>query len=142
MLFTWCPPGRTVIGQKNLKNLIKLGVDHIDYTINPNVEARFMLKTFERFGSTAIPMHLALFNIPLKIACRFKIPLVIWGENSAFEYGNKKDADNGFKLDKNWIRTYGVTHGTSARDWVGSNLSTKELSAISVQMMMNLKTRE
>src|SRR5215510_12625154 len=77
---TWKTPARTAIGQRNLDNLVRLVVDHIDFQINPRVEARFMLKAFERFGSTAIPMHLALFNIPLTIATRYEIPLVIWGE--------------------------------------------------------------
>ena len=126
---TWRPPGRTGVGQRNLDNLVRLGVDHIDYSINPNVEARFMLKTFERFGSTAIPMHLALFNIPLTIACRFRIPLVVWGENSAFEYGNKSEADLGFKLDENWLKTYGVTHGTTAANWIDQELSKQDLAA-------------
>ena len=71
---TWKSPARTGIGRRNLNNLVSLGVDHIDYQINPKVEARFMLKAFERFGSTAIPMHMALFNIPLSIAVRFQIP--------------------------------------------------------------------
>ena len=84
---TWRTPARTAIGQQNLDNLISLGVDHIDYRINPKVEARFMVKAYERHGSTAIPMHMALYNIPLTIAARFHIPLVVWGENSAFEYG-------------------------------------------------------
>jgi len=125
---TWRPPGRTPIGQRNLNNLIQLGVDHIDYSINPDVEARFMLKAFEQLGSTAIPMHLALFNIPLTIACRFRIPLVIWGENSAFEYGNKREADTGFTLDNDWMRTYGVTHGTKAIDWVGDSFTRADLT--------------
>ena len=126
---TWKTPARTAIGQQNLDNLISLGVDHIDYQVNPKVESRFMLKAFERFGSTAIPMHLALFNIPLKMAASFQIPLVVWGENSAFEYGSADEAHTGFKLDKVWYRTYGVTHGTTAEDWVGPDLTTKELSA-------------
>lgn len=61
---TWKTPARTEIGRRNLENLVALGVDHIDWQINPKVEARFMLKAFEKFGSTAIPMHLALFAIP------------------------------------------------------------------------------
>ena len=126
---TWKTPGRTEIGTKNLSNLISLGVDHIDYQINPKIESRFMLKTFKKLGSTAIPMHLALFNIPLRIASRFKIPLVVWGENSAFEYGSKKKNDTGFKLDNNWIKTYGVTHGTSANDWIDKELDKKSLTA-------------
>jgi hypothetical protein len=97
---TWKTPARTAIGQQNLDNLIALGVDHIDYQINPQVEGRFMVKAFERFGSTAIPMHMALFNIPLNLAVRLQIPLVVWGENSAFEYGSQDEALMGFKLDR------------------------------------------
>lgn len=125
---TWKTPARTAIGQCNLDNLVGLGVDHLDYQINPRVESRFMLKALERFGSTAIPMHLALFNIPLTVATRFKIPLVVWGENSAFEYGSADETHTGFRLDRTWYRTYGVTHGTTAVDWVGDGLTAKELS--------------
>ena len=126
---TWKTPGRTEIGQRNLDNLVALGVDHIDYQISPAVEARFMVKAFERFGSTAIPMHLALFNIPLTLAVRFRIPLVVWGENSAFEYGAADEAHTGFRLDDGWLRAYGVTHGTTAGDWVDDALSEKDLTA-------------
>jgi N-acetyl sugar amidotransferase len=126
---TWKTPGRTPIGQRNLDNLVSLGVDHIDYQVNPKVEARFMLKAFERLGSTAIPMHLALFSIPLAIAVRFGIPLVVWGENSAFEYGSPDEAATGFRLDGTWLERHGVTHGTSAADWVGDDLSAKDLAA-------------
>ncbi len=126
---TWKTPARTAIGQRNLDNLVALGVDHIDWQINPKVEARFMLKAFERFGSTAIPMHLAIFSIPLRIAVDFKIPLIVWGENSAIEYGNAEAALKGHKLDRNWLAAYGVTHGTSATDWVDAELSAKDLAA-------------
>jgi N-acetyl sugar amidotransferase len=126
---TWKTPARTAIGRANLENLVALGVDHIDWQINPKVEARFMVKSFERFGSTAIPMHMALFNIPLTIATRLAIPLVVWGENSAFEYGAADDAHTGFALDAAWLQTYGVTHGTSAQDWIDDDLSAKDLTA-------------
>ncbi|WP_179188291.1 N-acetyl sugar amidotransferase [Kiloniella majae] len=125
---TWKTPVRTEIGQQNLDNLVALGIDHIDYQINPKIEAEFMLKTYEKLGSTGIPMHLALFNIPLTLAVRFQIPLVIWGENSAFEYGTQNEALTGFKLDREWLKNYGVTHGTTAQDWVDSDLSEKELT--------------
>lgn len=125
---TWRPPGRTALGEANLRNLVSLGVDHIDYSINPDVERRFGLRAFERLGSTAVPMHMALFAIPLLLASRLDIPLVVWGENSAFEYGHADEAHTGFRLDAAWLRTYGVTHGTTAEDWVGDGLSRKELT--------------
>lgn len=125
---TWKTPARTEIGAKNLSNLVSLGVDHLDYQINPRVEKKFMFKALGRYGSTAIPMHLALFNIPLKIAAKFEIPLVVWGENSAFEYGSAADASKGFNLDGNWLKIYGVTHGTTAKDWVCNELTERELT--------------
>jgi hypothetical protein len=74
-------------------------------------------------------MHMALFAIPLRIAARFDIPLVVWGENSAFEYGGPAEAREGFRLDDRWLRTYGVTHGTTARDWVSPRLPAHQLTA-------------
>lgn len=125
---TWKTPARTTIGERNLRNLIHLGVDHIDYQVSPKVERKFMLRALERFGTSAIPMHMALFNIPLKIAIRFDIPLVVWGENSAFEYSGTGEESRGFRLDGQWLKKYGVTHGTTARDWVSADLSEKELT--------------
>lgn len=126
---TWRSPGRTKLGQRNLDNLIRLGLDHVDYSINPDVERYFMLKTFEVAGSTAIPMHLAIFSIPLKVAVALDIPLIVWGENSATEYGGRDEDTRSEILNSDWVRRYGVTQGTTAADWVDRELSLKELSA-------------
>ena len=125
---TWKTPARTAVGQRNLDNLVRLGVDHVDYQVNPKVESLFMLRAYERFGSTAIPMHMALFSIPLSIAVRFGIPVVVWGENSAFEYGGTDEERTGFRLDAKWLRKFGVTHGTTAADWVSAELPARALT--------------
>ncbi|OVE76897.1 N-acetyl sugar amidotransferase [bacterium F11] len=125
---TWKTPARTKLGYLNLENLIQLGVDHIDYQINPKVERKFMFQALQKYGSTAIPMHMALFNIPLKIALKYEIPLVVWGENTAFEYGGKEEEQTGFKLDSKWLGKFGVTHGTTAEDWISDSLTQKELT--------------
>lgn len=121
---TWKTPARTEIGAANLANLIELGVDHIDYQVSPAVERIFMLEAFRRFGDPGIPMHMALFNIPLSIAARFRIPLVVWGEDSAVEYSG---ARGGTPMDEAWLRRYGVTHGTTADDWVSEDLTALDL---------------
>jgi N-acetyl sugar amidotransferase len=125
---SWRPPARTEIGRRNLDNLIRLGVDHVDFSINPSVEARFLRASLERFGSTAIPMHLGLFNIPLTLAVLYRIPLVVWGENSAVEYGAGAEPGHGHRLDEAWLKRYGVTHGTTAEDWVSAELSRRDLT--------------
>lgn len=125
---TWKTPGRTELGQYNLARLVELGVDHIDFQINPHVERTFMLRTLERSGSTAIPMHMAIFAIPLTIAVRFHVPLIVWGENSADVYGTSDQSLRGHELTKEWLRVFGVTGGTTAEDWVDSELTRQRLT--------------
>lgn len=126
---TWKTPARNALGQKNLDNLIRLGVDHIDFTMNPAVEKIFTIEAFRKAGSVAIPMHMALFAIPLQTAVNYKIPLVLWGENSGMEYGGTDESVLGFQMTHAWLRKYGVTQGTTAQDWVSEKLNSKDLSA-------------
>jgi N-acetyl sugar amidotransferase len=125
---TWKSPARNQIGQMNLDNLVRLGVDHIDYQISPSIEKKFMYLALKKYGSTAIPMHMAIHSIPLMIASNFNIPLIVWGENSAFEYGSENEQFEGTLLDSKWREKFGVTHGTSAMDWVNEELSLKDLT--------------
>lgn len=124
---TWKTPARNKIGAENLQNLIKLGVDHIDFSINPSVEKIFTLKAFKKMGSPVIPMHMALHAIPLQLATKFKIPLILWGENSADEYGGENNL-KGLKLNREWLLKYGVTNGTCHSDWIDNELTEKDLA--------------
>ncbi len=125
---TWRTPGRNALGESNLRNLINLGVNHVDFSIDPQVERKFTVKAFERLGSPVIPMHMALHAIPLQFAVNFGIPLIIWGENSAYEYGGDDESLKGVRLTHAWLKKYGVTNSTSAQDWVDHELSAQDLT--------------
>jgi N-acetyl sugar amidotransferase len=126
---TWKSPARNRLGEANLQNLIRLGVDHIDFTINPKVEKKFTWKAFQQFGSAALPMHMALHAIPLRLAVNYRIPMILWGENSAYEYGGDEDKNlKGTQLTPEWFQRYGVTHGTRAEDWAAAGLTVEELT--------------
>jgi len=125
---TWKSPARSELGEKNLANLVSLGVDHIDFTVNPDVERQFIKEAFVRLGSPAIPMHMAIHSLALKTALRYSVPLVIYGENSADEYGNVSDPARGWQLTNDWLSRYGVTQGTTVNDWIGEKLSRRDLS--------------
>lgn len=129
---TWRPPGRTILGQENLDNLISLGVDHIDFTINPKVEKHLTLRAFREYGASAIPMHLAIFSVPIRLAKQMKIPLIVYGENSASEYGGQESDTNQSDLDEDWVKIYGVTQGTTSKNWADKFVTLKDLVAYSV----------
>lgn len=124
---TWRTPARNALGQKNLDNLISLGTDHLDVSINPKVERAFTLKSFEKYGSPVVPMHMAIHAIPMNVALEKNIPMILWGENSATEYGGD-EAYKGTEITRAWLEKYGVTFGTTAEDWVDQDLSIEELS--------------
>jgi len=128
---TWKTPSRTNIGQKNLDNLIALGVDHIDYQINPKVEKKLLYRALVDYGAIGIPMHFGIYPMQLKLALNFNIPLIVWGENSGMEYGGGSDETNGFKLTSKWLEKFGVTHGTNTEDWVSNEVSEQDLIAYS-----------
>ena len=125
---TWRSPARTGLGQRNLDNLVRLGVDHIDYSVSPEVERKFTCQTLVRTGSTAVPMHMALYSIPLRVACHFRVPLVVWGESPHMEYGGTRGDRAYNRLDRGWFQRHGILQGTSAADWVGrGGLTRKDL---------------
>ena len=118
---TWRTPGRTEVGRRNLDRMVaRLGIDHVDWTIDPEVERRFMVAAYERKGATAIPMHMALFAIPIRLAVQFRVPLVVWGENPQLEFGGNERDRLATDLDLDWIARHGVTNQTSREDWIGA----------------------
>lgn len=128
---TWRTPGRTEVGQRNLENLVRnVGVDHVDYTIDPDVERCFMRAAYERKGATAIPMHMALFAIPIRLAVALDIPLIVWGENPQLEFGGDRETRLATHLDREWLCRFSVTNATDADDWVGAEgLTASDLAA-------------
>ena len=142
LAITYKSPGRNIYGDYNLKGLINLGVDHIDYTINQKVESYFMLKTFKEKGSTAIPMHLSIFNLPIILAKKLNIPLIVYGENPASEYGfgEKKFKKNINKVDKIWIKKYASLNNTDSNYWKDSFLENKKMFSYDLKIFpKNLK---
>lgn len=126
---TYVYPGRTRHGEDNLRNLIGLGVDHVELRVNPLVEKRFTERAFRRKGISGLVNHMGVFAFPINIAARYGIPLVIYGENSAFEYGTEDESLIGAKLDKRWLKSFGVTDNTTALDWVDEDLTERDLAA-------------
>lgn len=127
LCITWKTASRNILGRKNLDNLINMGVDHIDFTVNPKVERYFTKKCFLKTGIPLTPMHLAIYNLPIRIARDFRIPIILYGENSAVEYGGSSKF-HGSDLSPDWIRRFGVNAGTIAEDWIDDQLSYQDLT--------------
>lgn len=78
----------TKVGEHNLKNNSEaFGCDLITYNLNPVTLRKMIRLALEYYGSPTWTIDLAIYSVPLKIARSLNIPLIVYGENIAYEYG-------------------------------------------------------
>ena len=102
LVINFHPHDQTEIGRKNLENLKQLGVDCIEFSANPDVYFKLAKFGLLELGDFQWPEHIGIFTVPVKIAVKFNIPLIIWGENPQLEYGQPTNIDADTILDREW----------------------------------------
>jgi len=104
---TWPPIKYTDIGWKNFRNWIDVGgFDNISFNYNGRNHALLTRLAIENLLHPFQPFILGQKNLAPKIALKYGVPLIFYGENEA-EYGNPL-ADNHTSLrDKSY---YSMTH--------------------------------
>lgn len=107
------------IGKRNIENIKRLGVDHVQFSPNPNVRRVLNKIGLEQVGDIAWPEHVGIFTIPVRAAVQYHIPLIIWGENSQNEYGGPASAAENNVLDRRWLEEFGGLLGLRVTDLVG-----------------------
>jgi N-acetyl sugar amidotransferase len=107
------------LGRKNILNLQKLGVDHIQVTPNPVVRKKLNRIGLRMVGDISWPEHVGIFTIPIRVATQYGIKLIIWGENSQHEYGGPASAAENSFLDRRWLEEFGGLLGMRVSDLIG-----------------------
>ena len=120
----------TELGQRNIDNISKMGIDLIYFKKNYNVYKKMVVESFKRVGDEMWPNHIGIFTVPVIFAVKFNIPLIIWGENPQQEYGgpNLESVKNNI-LNRKWLEEFGGLLGNRIQDMIGVNgITEKELS--------------
>ena len=107
------------LGRRNIENLKGLGVDMVEYTLNPVIRRRMNKLCLEQVGDVSWPEHVAIFTVPIRVAVQFGIQLVVWGENSQNEYGGPAANQESKVLDRRWLEEFGGLLGLRVSDLVG-----------------------
>ena len=120
----------TELGQKNLDNLTKMGMDVIHFKKNNDVYKKMVVESFKRVGDEMWPNHIGIFTIPVMIAVKFNIPLIIWGENPQQEYGGPSlETVKNRILNRRWLEEFGGLLGNRIQDMIGvDGITEKELT--------------
>ena len=85
----------TETGRYNLKNILeKTNVDHIEFTPKRGLVNSLARESLLKIGDACWHCHTGVEAFPLNIACKFKIPLLIYGESVAENTGKATYMDN------------------------------------------------
>lgn len=104
------------VGRRNIENIKSLGVDHVGFSPNPVVRAKLNRIGLEQVGDISWPEHVGIFTIPVRAAVAYRVPLIVWGENSQNEYGGPAAAAGSPVLDRRWLEEFGGLLGLRVSD--------------------------
>ncbi len=107
------------IGRKNIENIKTLGVDYIEFATNKVVRAKLNRIGLTQVGDISWPEHCSIFTIPVRAAVQYKVPLIVWGENSQNEYGGPASAAENNVLTRRWLEEFGGLLGLRVSDLIG-----------------------
>tara|TARA_B110000238_G_C16127237_1_gene439772 strand:- start:431 stop:1564 length:1134 start_codon:yes stop_codon:yes gene_type:complete len=106
----------STLGRKNLDNIRALGADLIEVAPNSIVRKQLNKIGLLEVGDVSWPEHVAIFTIPFNIAVKFKVNIILWGENSQNEYGGPIAATKKTNLDRSWLEEFGGLLGLRVND--------------------------
>lgn len=118
---------KTEIGLKNLNLIPTMGASLITYRPNLLIQKKIIKKSFIDFGDPDLMSHCLLHALPIRVAINLKIPMVLLGENAAYEYsGETSIAEK--KMSQKWFEFYASNSGMTPKKF-------SKISGIPYQMM-------
>ncbi len=84
---TWAPLIATDIGRRNLDKFIEAGFDNVYGKPNGQVTRKLTNLSFVHLGDPFQPFIYGQTNFPMHMAVKYKVSLIMYGENGEVEYG-------------------------------------------------------
>lgn len=105
---------KTEIGHYNLQCIPAMGANLFTYRPELQLHKELIRIGFEQYGDPDLMSHTMLHAAPLHTGLMFKVPLILLGENSAFEYGGDASLSSLSGINKAWFMKYAANGGRDA----------------------------
>jgi N-acetyl sugar amidotransferase len=125
---TWTPHLYTSEGWNNFQSMIHTGgLDNILGSPNGIVHRKLTKLSFEILGDPFQPFIYGQTNFPLQMAVKFKVPLIMYGENGEVEYGGSMK--NAFKPTRDYENDHKVHYfsGLEPKDFTKYGIAEHDL---------------
>ena len=118
----------TLTGHRNISNLkSKLGFSSFNLTINPKKVKKITRVTLKKIGSIYWHCLAGQTVFPVRIACKFKIPLIIWGAHQGIDQVGMFSHTDEVEMTRKYRKEHDLM-GYEAEDLVNSsNLNESDL---------------
>ena len=132
------PFTKTAAGLSNYRNLgDSFGCDHIMFNLSIDLFRRVTRTAFEELGEPLRFVEAAIYTVPLKMAMKLGIALIVFGENAAYEYGTTdKESCSALASIMRIFDSVGVDF------WLQRGVSRKEVNAITPPTDQELKAAQ
>ena len=122
---------KTDIGRRNLACIPRMGASLMVHTPAQPRHRELIRLGFEEYGDPDLLSHTMLHAYPLRIAMRLEIPLLLHGENAAFEYSGEGGASAGQQMNRAWFDKYAANAGNTPRSGVNAKATRALTSSFS-----------
>src|SRR5206468_760894 len=114
LLVTYGENNHTAIGMRNIQRMRdSFGVDHYHFTPSIEVLKKLNRVGLRKMGDPDMHAHLGINTVPMQIAQRFAIPLIIWGEHGFMNLGGM----HSYKDMVEYTARYRKEHCLRGYDW-------------------------
>lgn len=118
LLVTFNHQFNTEKGIRNLTNMVvNFGCDHIRFTMNPRLLPKLAKLSLKKMGDPCWHCHAGIFTVPVQLAVKMNIPLIVWGEQVFMELGGMYSHNDTVEMTRKFRREHGM-RGYDAEDMV------------------------
>lgn len=105
---------KTEIGHENLSCIPNMGANLITYRPDLKFQKKIIKIAFQEYGDPDLMSHCMLHAYPIRTAINLKIPMILLGENAAYEYSGSNKFNEKFMSSK-WFKYYASNAGMTPR---------------------------
>jgi len=114
LLVTYNENNETAIGQRNIQRMKEVfGCDYINVTPSIDVLKKMNRIGFRKMGDPDMHAHMGINAVPIQIAVRYGVPLIIWGEHGFMNLGGM----HSYKDMVEYTARYRKEHLLRGYDW-------------------------
>ncbi len=126
LLVTYNHIFNTKLGMRNLTNLIKqFECDLLRFTSSPGAVRRLSRYALKRMGDATWHYHAGIMTFPIQVAVKYRIPLMIWGEEGFSELTGMYNQDDMVEFTKKKRQEH-MMRGFEPQDILEDELAIKE----------------